>query len=73
MTYTGRVEKGVVVFDGPTKPNEGSVVRVEELEHSSGDLPSHDWRRFAGSIDSGDPHAADHKCIEKDLKRAIEK
>lgn len=29
MTYTGRVENGVVVFDGP-KPPEGIIVRVEE-------------------------------------------
>lgn len=29
MTYTGHVENGVVVFDGPNRPAEGTVVRVE--------------------------------------------
>jgi hypothetical protein len=28
MTYTGHVEKGVVVFDGPKKPAEGTAVVV---------------------------------------------
>jgi hypothetical protein len=32
MTYTGHVEKGVVVFDGPVRPPEGAAVRVEEVE-----------------------------------------
>ena len=31
MSYTGHVEKGVVVFDGPNRPSEGAVVRVEEV------------------------------------------
>lgn len=30
MTYTGHVQGGVVVFDGPERPPEGIVVRVEE-------------------------------------------
>jgi hypothetical protein len=30
MSYTGRVERGVVVFDGPNRPPDGAVVRVEE-------------------------------------------
>ena len=32
MTYTGRVEKGVVVFEGDQKPPEGTVVRVWEID-----------------------------------------
>lgn len=28
MTYTGRVQHGVVVFEGPQRPSEGSIVRV---------------------------------------------
>jgi hypothetical protein len=32
MTYNGRVEKGVVVFDGPARPPEGTEVRVEEVQ-----------------------------------------
>lgn len=31
MTYTGRVEKGVVVFEGEPKPRDGALVRVEEV------------------------------------------
>ncbi|MBI4579676.1 MAG: hypothetical protein HY718_08245 [Planctomycetes bacterium] len=31
MTYTGRVDKGVVVFDGPVRPPDRVTVRVEEL------------------------------------------
>lgn len=31
MSYTGHVEKGVVVFDGPTRPPEGMAVRIEEV------------------------------------------
>lgn len=31
MSYTGRVENGVVVFDGPNRPSEGATVRVEEV------------------------------------------
>ena len=30
MTYRGRVEKGVVILDGPKRPPEGTIVRVEE-------------------------------------------
>ena len=35
MTYTGRVDKGVVVFDGPERPPEGTVVRVEQVNDQS--------------------------------------
>lgn len=31
MTYTGHMENGVVIFDGPARPPEGAVVRVEEI------------------------------------------
>jgi hypothetical protein len=31
MSYTGHVEKGVVVFDGPARPPEGATVRIEEV------------------------------------------
>jgi hypothetical protein len=30
MTYKGRVQHGVVVLDGPQRPREGAIVRVEE-------------------------------------------
>jgi hypothetical protein len=33
MTYTGKVEKGVVVFDGLVKPLEGARVQVSECDH----------------------------------------
>jgi hypothetical protein len=32
MTYTGKVQQGVVVFDGESKPSEGASVRVEEVQ-----------------------------------------
>ena len=31
MTYTGKVQKGVVVFEGRERPREGADVRVEEI------------------------------------------
>jgi hypothetical protein len=31
MNYTGQVKEGVVVFDGPARPAEGTTVRVEEM------------------------------------------
>jgi hypothetical protein len=31
MTYKGHVEKGVVVFNGPSRPADGVSVRVEEV------------------------------------------
>jgi hypothetical protein len=31
MAYKGHVQNGVVVFDGPGRPLEGAVVRVEEV------------------------------------------
>ena len=35
MTYTGRVQNGVVVFEGAHKPLEGAVVRVDEVTPSN--------------------------------------
>ena len=35
MTYTGKVEKGVVIFEGELKPRDGAIVRVEEMTASS--------------------------------------
>lgn len=32
MVYLGKVEKGVVVIDGPARPQEGALVRIEELQ-----------------------------------------
>ena len=31
MTYTGRVQNGVVIFAGPQRPRDGAVVQVQEL------------------------------------------
>jgi len=30
MMYKGRVKDGVIIFDGPDRPPEGSIVRIEE-------------------------------------------
>ncbi len=32
MSYNGHVEKGVVVFDGPLKPPDGTVVLVQVVK-----------------------------------------
>lgn len=34
MVYLGRVEKGVVVIDGSARPQEGAIVRIEEVRPS---------------------------------------
>jgi hypothetical protein len=47
MTYTGRVEKGVVVFDGPIRPPEGITVRVEEV---SADQATPTWKQVFGDL-----------------------
>ena len=36
MTYTGHVQNGVVVFDGPSTLPEGTVVRIETASPSTG-------------------------------------
>jgi len=36
MTYTGRVENGVVVFDGPDHPPDGQVVEVQPVKSVQG-------------------------------------
>jgi hypothetical protein len=33
MSYNGHVEKGVVVFDGPLKPPEGTIVLVQVVNN----------------------------------------
>jgi len=38
MTYTDRVQNGVVVFDGDVKPRDGTVVRVSEVAESNTDV-----------------------------------
>jgi hypothetical protein len=35
MVYKGRVQNGVVVFDGPDRPSDGAVVRIEEVPAST--------------------------------------
>jgi hypothetical protein len=34
MTYIGRVEHGVIKLDGPQRPPDGTIVRVEEVAGS---------------------------------------
>jgi len=52
MTYTGHIENGVVVFDGPGRPPEGTIVRIEEVSKAE---PVPTWaevfRDFIGVID----------------------
>ena len=35
MVYLGKVEKGVIVIDGPARPKEGAIVRIEEVQPST--------------------------------------
>lgn len=53
MSFTGHVRAGVVIFDGPTRPPEGAVVRVEEMPRASEQLPT--WgevfKDLIGSVD----------------------
>ena len=40
MSFTGQVKQGVVVFDGPARPPDGAVVRVEEVLQTKADQPT---------------------------------
>jgi hypothetical protein len=65
MNYTGHVKKGVVVFDGPTRPAEGATVRVEEMTPSTVDIsiapkPAPTWAEvFKGLIGAAEGLPAD--------------
>lgn len=60
MVYTGRVEKGVVVFDGPHPP-EGAAVRVEELSPSADAPPwTEVFKDLIGSVDGPEDWAENH-------------
>lgn len=60
MSYTGHVEKGVVVFDGP-RPPEGAAVRVEEISLAAGG-PSwaETFRDLIGSVEGPEDLAENH-------------
>lgn len=53
MSFTGHVKQGVVVFDGPARPPDGAVVRVEEVSPVSPEPPT--WgevlKDFIGAVD----------------------
>jgi len=53
MSFTGQVRQGGVVFDGPLRPPEGAVVRVEEVLQVKNDPPT--WgevfKDLIGSVD----------------------
>src|SRR5438105_4055016 len=60
MTYTGRVQNGVVVFDGNSKPRDGAVVRIVEVLESSGDV-GEAFDQLAGkAIGLSPDHAKSH-------------
>jgi hypothetical protein len=40
MSFTGHVKAGVVVFDGPARPPEGAIVRVEEVPGAREQAPT---------------------------------
>ncbi len=52
MTYTGRIQGGVVVFDGEQKPGEGAIVRVETMESPTKDSTTENGLlKWAGQIE----------------------
>ena len=40
MTYTGRVQGGVVVFEGGERPADGTQVRVEVVAQAAAPVPA---------------------------------
>jgi len=50
MSYTGHVEKGVVVFDGPLKPPEGAAVLVQEVKDRQSRPVGAGLARLAGKL-----------------------
>ena len=48
MTYTGRVERGVVVFEGMQRPPDGSIVRVNEVAGPTSQAVGEGLDRLAG-------------------------
>jgi hypothetical protein len=60
MSYTGHVEKGVVVFDGP-RPPEGVTVRVEEVPAAtSGPAWAEVLKDLIGSVEGPEDLAENH-------------
>jgi hypothetical protein len=51
MTYRGRVQSGVVIFDGPQTPPEGATVEVEVLTNGEKEPLRELLLEFAGTID----------------------
>jgi hypothetical protein len=51
MTFRGRVQNGVVVFDGPQKPLEGAAVEVAVLTNGAKESLRDFLLEFAGTIE----------------------
>lgn len=51
MTYRGRMEHGVVVFDGPEKPAEGTIVNIEPTEAAADGQARQRLLKWAGAIE----------------------
>jgi hypothetical protein len=52
MTYLGKVQGGVIVFDGDQKPAEGSLVRVDTVDEKLDDSSlSKALMKLAGTLD----------------------
>jgi hypothetical protein len=59
MTYRGHVQNGVVVFDGPQSPPEGTPVEVAILPTTTQEQPlSNVLLQFAGTIEGLPPDMA---------------
>ncbi len=51
MTFRGRVQSGVVVFDGPQTPPEGAIVEVAVLANGEKESLRDVLLEFAGTIE----------------------
>ncbi len=51
MTYAGHVKEGVVVFDGPDRPAEGAIVRVEEASQAEKPNWGEVFKDLIGAVD----------------------
>lgn len=48
MTYTGKVENGVVIFEGSARPADGARVRVDEISGNSDNAVGEELDQLAG-------------------------
>lgn len=70
MTYKGRVENGVVVFEGPQRPAEGTVVRVNEVTPETSRPVGEELDKLAGQAQGLPPDLAQRHDHHRRERRA---